>query len=96
MMHRMLLLIFLLCLGPFGCSKTYTYTAYEVVRTPQALQPDDRVEIVLKGGGIIRGQMAGVEDEKLILFDDEGTRLNIPWEDVRAVQRMRRVHTKGY
>ncbi len=95
-MHRILPLILLLCLGPFGCSKTHTYTAYEVVRTPRALRPDDRVEIVLKGGSVIRGHMAGVEDEKLILFDDDGTRLSIPWEDVRAVQRMRRVQTKGY
>ena len=96
MIYRILIFILMLCLGPLACTRTHTYVAYEVVRIPSELRPDDRVEIVLEDGKKISGQVASVEDAQLIVFDDDGVRLSIAWEDVQTIQRLKNVRIDSY
>ena len=96
MIYRILIYIFVLCLGPHGCSKVHTYVTTEVVRSLRELRPDDRVEIALKDGRKISGQVASVEDTQLILFNDDGERQSISWEDVQTIQRSKKVRMDSY
>jgi len=71
----------------------------EVVRSLRELRPDDRVEIALKDGRKISGQVASVEDTQLILlilFNDDGERQSISWEDVQTIQRSKKVRMDSY
>ena len=99
MIYRILIYIFVLCLGPHGCSKAHTYVTTEVVRSLRELRPDDRVEIALKDGRKISGQVASVEDTQLILlilFNDDGERQSISWEDVQTIRRSKKVRMDSY
>ena len=88
--------IVLLALGTcmIGCSKSYIYTSYEVVRTPDRLKPGDEVQVVPNVGRIFRGKLVQVGNDRLTVATEMSGERTIAWEEIRVLERIRKTRAR--
>ena len=90
-------IIFLLCLGVWGCENTYvsnTYTYYELVHSPGQLKIGDRIKIVTIDEVTIVGRITRMRDDGLVVTDQTEGNQRLWWKDVHVMHKVKTTVTE--
>lgn len=73
-----------------GCSTSYSYISYEVIRDPKHLELGDRIQIISKEGLIISGALIRLEGNQVTIATDSDEKHKIFWGEIRILERVQK------
>ena len=77
-----------------GCTKTYTYKSYEVLRSASQVVPGEDIKLTKKDGELLQGTVVQVDGEVLTIATFDRGRKKVRWADVRVAERVSKAVVK--